>query len=168
MKSFFQLSEQARRHKAMKMLREADGEQQPKDAAPAAGVANQQTQNDQSRVSKEPKATNAPEMSDADLVQQLATNWDAFMKQNNAAMTKLKELESAKQLAQTLNNLPGELKKVVVALKGQDNAAGGKKPANDPNAAGSNSTGSGAGGTPPPTPTPAAPPGGATPPVPPA
>ena len=146
------------------MLREADGEQQPKDAAPAAAQANQQTQNDQSGVNKEPKATNAPEMSNADLVQQLATNWDSFMKQNNAAMIKLKELQPAQQLAQTLNNLPGELKKVIVALKGQDNAAGGTKPANDPNTAGSNSTGSGAGGSP--TPAPAAAPAGATPPAP--
>lgn len=66
MKSFFQISEQARKHR-QKKLREADGEQAAQDAEPAKAAANQQIQNDQ-RPNQEPKSVSYAEIPDIDLV----------------------------------------------------------------------------------------------------
>ena len=102
MRSFLEISEKAKRHANNKILIEN-------------GMMPQQNQPQQNQ----PKATNAPEMNDVDLMQGFATNWDAFIKQNNAAMVKMKEIQSAQGLSQALNNLPGELKKVVASLQNQ-------------------------------------------------
>lgn len=145
MKSFFQLSEQARKHQ-VKKLREADANVAANPAA--AGMANQQQQNATATPATAQNATAAPEMNDAQLVQGLAANWDKFVKdkQNGAALAKLKELQQAKPLATTLNNLPGEFKKLMAALGQQQQQQ--QKPAAPAPQAGSNTAGAAAGAAP--------------------
>lgn len=115
MKSFFQLSEQARKHQARKLTEAGP-------VAPGAGGAQVQAQ-PQQQV-QQPKAVNAPEMNDSSLMQQLSDKWDAFVKdpKNAPALAKLKELEAGKQLGQTLDGIPNQMKALVQSLTQQQKA----------------------------------------------
>lgn len=119
MKSFFQLSEQARKHQARKLTEAVPP------TAPAAGVQPQQQQQQQQQQQvQQPKAVNAPEMNDSSLMQQLSDKWDAFVKdpKNAPALAKLKELEAGKQLGQTLDGIPNQIKALVQSLTQQQKA----------------------------------------------
>jgi hypothetical protein len=142
MKSFYQIAEQARKHKNLRELANAQ------EAEPAQAQTNMQSQNLQQAQAQAPNATNPPEMNDGDVIAQLSKAWDAFAKQNNAALAKLKDIQPAQQLAQVFNNLPAEMKKIGVSIQQkQTQAAGGNKPAPNTNAAGSNTAGGAAGAT---------------------
>ncbi len=146
MKSFFQLSEQARRHQKKSNLHEVG------EAEVAQAQTNQQQQNAQGQgQTNQPKATTAPEGNDIDFVQGLAKSWDGFFKnpQNAAAIEKLKSIQPAQQLSQTINNLAAEFGKVVQAVQTQQKSGGaGTKPQANMNTAGSNQAGSAAGAAP--------------------
>lgn len=153
MKSFFQISEQARKHR-QKKLREADGEQAAQDAEPAKAAANQQIQNDQ-RPNQEPKSVSYAEIPDIDLVTDFQKKLDLLAKDrgNAAALVKMKEIQATQTFATQFTNAQAELQKAVAMMQKQDQEekSGSKPDAN----AGSNTAGAGA--TPPPAATPAAP-----------
>jgi hypothetical protein len=156
MKSFFQLSEQVRKHKLRK-LREADGDTAPSEAEPAKAVATQANQNNQSD-NQEPKQTNFAEIPDVDLVMDFQKKLDLLAKDkaNAAALVKMKEIPSTQAFATAFTNAQAELQKAVAALQAEDKEEKSGKSDKD---AGSNTAGSAA-STPPaqpptsPTPTP--------------
>lgn len=119
-KSFFQIYEQAARHRAGKILREAEGQVATTTTPPAAGQNNTQTQTN----APVQKQTSQPELTDDQLMNSLNTNWTKFANDNQAAIKKLAELAAGKTLAQTFNNMPGEMKKILAAVQQQ-----AKKPA---------------------------------------
>ena len=152
MKSFFQLSEQVKKHKLRK-LREADGDTAPKEAEPQKGVENQAMQNNQG-ANQEPKQTNFAEIPDVDLVTEFQKKLDMLAKDkaNAAALVKMKEIPATQAFATAFTNAQAELQKAVAQMQAEDKEDKGSKDAND---AGSNTAGSGA-STPPASPPPPA------------
>lgn len=160
MKSFFQLSEQAKRHR---LLREADAAPAVnvpgvKEAEPAKAVANQQTQNQQDNASS---AVSFPEMEDVDLVSDFQKKLKNVVddKANAAALVKMKEISATQEFSTQLTNALAELQKAVSKLQSENKQKKSSKQMNP--AAGSNETGAGASApapAAPPTATPAAPP----------
>jgi len=165
MKSFFQLSEQARRHQKQKLWREADAAPAVnapgvKEADPAKGVANQQTQNQQGNA--EPSALSFPEMEDVDLVTDFQKKLKNVVedKPNAAALVKMKEIPATQDFSTQLTNALAELQKAVAKLQAENKQ---KKPGQMNPAAGSNETGAGASAPPAPAVKTAAPPAQAAP-----
>lgn len=163
MKSFFQLSEQVRKHK-LRRLREADGDTAPSEAEPAKAVANQANQNNQGD-NQEPKQTSFAEIPDVDLVMEFQKKLDLLAKDkaNAAALVKMKEIPATQAFATAFTNAQAELQKAVAQMQAEDKEEKGGKSEKD---AGSNSTGSAA--SPPPNAPPAQSPGQTPNPAPPA